>query len=94
VRLGENMNTTTLLEQGIGACAPMMKPEWLRIPDAIRVSGIGRSTLYQLISSGSIKSVLIRKRGCQRGIRLISADSLRAYIQSFATEGGSNEQAA
>jgi hypothetical protein len=87
------MNTTTPLEQGIGACAPM-KPEWLRIPDAIRVSGIGRSTLYELISSGAIKSVLIRKRGCQRGIRLISADSLRTYIQSFATERGSNEQAA
>jgi len=65
-----------------------MKPEWLRIPDAIRVSGIGRSTLYSLLSSGCIKSALIRKRGCQRGIRLISADSLREYIESFAVEVG------
>jgi hypothetical protein len=63
-----------------------MKPEWLRLPDAIRVSGIGRSTLYQLLGDGSIKSVVLRKRGNQRGIRLISADSLRAYIESFVTE--------
>jgi hypothetical protein len=65
----------------------MMKPEWLRVPDAIRVSGIGRSTLYDLISSGSVKSALLRKRGRQRGIRLISYDSLLAHIESFATEG-------
>jgi hypothetical protein len=79
-------STITPIEQSIGACSPM-KPEWLRIPDAIRVCGLGRSTLYGLLSSGSVKSVLIRKRGCQRGIRLISADSLRSYVESFATEG-------
>jgi hypothetical protein len=80
------METTKPLEQSIGACSPV-KPEWLRIHDAIRISGIGRSTLYGIISSGAIKSVLLRKRGCQRGIRLISADSLRAYIESFAQGG-------
>jgi hypothetical protein len=86
------MNTIQRPEQSIGACPPM-KPEWLRIPDATRISGIGRSTLYQLIADGAIKSVALRKRGCQRGIRLISADSLRAYIESFATEGSSDERA-
>ena len=83
------MLTTKPLEQAITGCS-QIKPEWLRLPDAILVSGIGRSTLYQLLSSGAVKSALIRKRGCQRGIRLISADSLRGYIESFATEGGSN----
>src|SRR5262249_59746477 len=73
------MNTLIPLGQSVGACSPI-QPEWLRLPDAIRVSGIGRSTLYQLLNSGAIKSVALRKRGCQRGIRLISADSLRAYI--------------
>jgi len=84
------MKTVAPLEQRIGACSPI-QPEWLRIPDATRVSGVGRSTLYELLGSGSVKSVLLRKRGCQRGIRLINADSLRAYIESFATEGGSND---
>jgi hypothetical protein len=74
------------LEQSIGSCSTM-KPEWLRIPDAIRMSGVGRSTLYNLLNSGHIKSVVLRRRGCQRGIRLIGADSLRAYIESFAVEG-------
>jgi hypothetical protein len=80
-----NMKTIRSLEQSIGACLPI-KPEWLRLPDAIRVSGIGRSSLYALLSSGRLKSAVVRKRGCQRGIRLISADSLRAYIESFAGE--------
>jgi hypothetical protein len=86
----KHMISTKTLEQSIGACS-LMKPEWLRIPDAIRVSGIGRSTLYSLLTSGSIKSALIRKRGCQRGIRLISTDSLRAYIESCVSKGGNCE---
>jgi hypothetical protein len=79
------MTTITPLEQSVGACSPM-KPEWLRIPDAVRLSGLGRSTIYNLLGSGCLKTVVVRKRGCQRGIRLISADSLSAYIQSFVKE--------
>jgi hypothetical protein len=75
------MLTTQPLEQSIGACSPI-KPEWLRLPDATRVSGLGRSTLYNLIGSGCIKSAVVRKRGCQRGIRPLSYDSLLAYIES------------
>jgi Helix-turn-helix domain len=80
------MQTITPLEQSIGACSPI-KPEWLRLPDAIRMSGLGRSTLYNLIGSGSIKSVVLRKRGNARGRRLINSDSLLKYIESFV-EGG------
>jgi hypothetical protein len=58
------METTTPQEQSIGACSPI-KPEWLRIPDAIRVSGLGRSTIYNLIGAGLVKSAVIRRRGCQ-----------------------------
>ena len=58
-----------------------LKPEWIRIPDAIHVSGLSRSTLYELISSGKIKSFSNRARGSQRGIRLISYDSLLDYLE-------------
>ncbi|MEI6872054.1 MAG: helix-turn-helix domain-containing protein [Verrucomicrobiota bacterium] len=58
-----------------------LKPEWLRIPDAIRVSGLSRSTLYVLIGAGKIKSFSNRARGSQRGIRLISYDSLIDYLE-------------
>ena len=63
-----------------------LKPEWLRLGDATRLYGIGRSSLYELIAEGKIKSACLRKRGNTRGIRLLSADSISAYIESIATE--------
>ncbi|MBK1854988.1 helix-turn-helix domain-containing protein [Verrucomicrobiaceae bacterium 5K15] len=61
---------------------PPLKPEWLRIPQATQVFGIGRSKLYELIAEGKIKSVSLRKRGQTSGTRLISYDSLADYIES------------
>ncbi len=63
-------------------CSPQAKPEWLRIPEAVRLFGISRSTLYTLIQDGKIKSASIRHRGALRGIRLISFDSLAAFVES------------
>ncbi len=55
---------------------------WLRIAEAVRTRGIGRSTLYQLIAEQKIKSRLLKaKRDSIRGIRLISADSLDEFIE-------------
>ena len=73
------------------ACNLGLKPEWIRVPEAVRVSGMSRSSLYELIASGKIKSFSNRQRGAIRGIRLISYDSLmgyleRAYQQSERTE--------
>ena len=45
-----------------------------------RLFGISRSSLYLLIAEGAIKSTSLRKRGAVRGIRLISFDSLAAYV--------------
>lgn len=58
-------------------------PEWLRIPEAVRRFGLGRSTIFELIRTRQIKTALIRKRGNTRGIRLISTDSLRAFVEGF-----------
>ena len=60
------------------------KPEWIRIPDAIRTFGISRSSLYELIAAGEIKSTALRKRGAVRGIRIISFDSLAEYCERAA----------
>jgi excisionase family DNA binding protein len=46
------------------------------IPDAVRVSGIGRTTLYKLIGAGEIEARKVGNR------TLIPADSLRAYIDT------------
>ena len=59
------------------------KPVWVRIPEATRLSGLGRSYIYELIASGKIRSrVLKRRRDATRGIRLVSYDSLCAFIES------------
>jgi len=65
-----------------------LKPEWLRIPEAIRVFGLCRSTLYQLITAGKIKSTCLRKRGSERGVRLINYDSLAGYVEQAANAEG------
>lgn len=64
-----------------------LKPEWLRPKDVPPVFGIGRSRIYELIAEGKVKSVSLRQRGQKHGTRLISYDSIAAYLESLA-EGG------
>jgi hypothetical protein len=78
------METNSVMENA-GAIVPV-KPEWLRISDACRVSGLGRSLLYQHLKAGRIKSVCLRQRNKVRGIRLVNTDSLRSFIESFTNE--------
>jgi hypothetical protein len=62
-----------------------LKPEWIRVPDAIHITSLSRSKLYELIAAGAIKSFSNRQRGAQRGVRLISYDSLVGYLdEQFA----------
>ncbi len=69
------------------------KPEWIRLPPPggkCPFTGLSRSSLYELVGhieangfKPPVKSVTLRKRGSSRGIRLISYDSLMAYLASF-----------
>lgn len=71
-----------------------VKPEWLRLPapgQRCRFTGLSRSTLNELTIPGPandgrppVKSVVLRKRGALRGIRLISYDSLMGYLDKLA----------
>lgn len=63
-------------------------PEWLRMDKAASLSGLSRSLLYELIADGSIKTACIRRRNAQRGTRLISSDSLMAFIESCVEKRG------
>ena len=47
------------------------------IPDAAETLGIGRSTLYNLISSGQITAVKIGRR------TLVAQDELERYVRSL-----------
>lgn len=56
-------------------------PVWIRIPQAIRLFGIGRSSLYEAMKRGDIRSRQVKaRRDSQRGIRLLSYDSLVEFI--------------
>ena len=60
------------------------RPEWLRVEDALKLFGISRSKMYELIGSRRIKSFCLRERGKIRGRRLISYDSLHAFMEAEA----------
>ena len=72
----------------------MFKPEWLRLPapgTRCRFTGLSRGTLNELTipcpandHKPPVKSVVIRKRGAVRGIRLVSYDSLMAHLENLA----------
>jgi hypothetical protein len=64
------------------------KPEWIRIPEAVRLFGLSRSTLYELIGKNLIRSYSLCKRGCRRGTRLIFYDSLCEFMDQTEENGG------
>lgn len=67
-------------------CTQEVKPEWIKVSDATRIFGIGRTRLYDLIGRRVIKTALLRERGNLQGARLISYDSLAEYIEGFVEQ--------
>jgi predicted DNA-binding transcriptional regulator AlpA len=63
-----------------------MRPEWLRIPDATKLFGVSRSLLYELMHARRIRSFALRRPGKIKGIRLISYESLREYLEAQANK--------
>ena len=68
-------------------------PQWLRVPQAVQLYGIGKSTLWDLIRRGKIRSSLVsssratKKTGTKHGSRLVNAASLEAFISATASGG-------
>ena len=61
-----------------------LRPEWLRIDAAVKLFGISRSKLYELIADRKVKSFCLRERNKIKGIRLISFDSLSEFLENEA----------
>lgn len=53
-----------------------IEPLAVSVNDAIRISGLGRTSLYEAVGSGTLASLKIGKR------RLILLDSLKAWLLS------------
>lgn len=60
-----------------------IEPEYFRVEEVKPRFGFSRSTLYELIRDGKIKFRVLRKSGNVRGVRLVSAESLRKFIESL-----------
>jgi len=80
--------TTTVPELSRSPYRPALPavPEWARVPQAIAIFSIGRSTLYGLIRSGQIASRVVKSSPHHvSGIRLVNTESLRAFIEAQPT---------
>lgn len=86
LRVSEVATAAENKEEVVG-CDKGIRPEWIRPDDVRPYFGIGRTLLYQLIAEGKVKTASFRKRGQKHATRLISYDSMAAYIESLA-EGG------
>lgn len=51
-----------------------------RIPEAVEATGIGRTTLYELIADGRLESVKVGRS------RLIPADALERFVDELRQE--------
>jgi hypothetical protein len=80
------MNTTTTT-QPISPATAALDPEWIRVPQAAAWCGMSRSTINYLVASGKVKAVTLRVRGTERGLRLISLPSFKAFLDRLATGG-------
>jgi excisionase family DNA binding protein len=64
------------------AIAPTSEPQRLAVSpsEAARLAGIGRTTLYEAIGSGALRSLKMGKR------RLITIDALRDWLAAAERE--------
>jgi hypothetical protein len=60
-----------------------LNPRWLRIPSAVKYSGLSRSRLYELIVQRQIKSICLKShRDALRGVRLVDRESIDMFMES------------
>lgn len=89
-----NTHSCPLTTESIAAVnSTPTRPEFIRLPAPGKrcpYTGLSRSTLNELTIPGPandnrppVKSVVLRKRGALRGIRLINYDSLMAYLHGL-----------
>ena len=57
-----------------GSALLVVEPEAVSIPETCRITGLGRATIYQMISDGTLPSIKIGKR------RLVRTSTARRLI--------------
>jgi hypothetical protein len=73
---------TTDIQQDTYSAPVTLNPRWLRIPSAVKYSGLSRSRLHELIAEGSIKSICLKShRDALRGVRLVDRKSVDLFME-------------
>ena len=55
---------------------------WIRIPQAVQLTGLSRSKLYELLAAKRFKSASLRNPGQKHATRLIERASLLEFIEA------------
>jgi hypothetical protein len=61
-------------------------PRWLRVAAIPKLYGISRSLVYELLAEGVLRTAVLKKKGNNRGVRLICASSLESMLSKLADE--------
>jgi hypothetical protein len=74
---------TTEIQQDTHTCPVKLNPRWLRVPGAVKYSGLSRPRLYELLTEKRIKSICINSyKAAARGVRLIDRESIDLFMES------------
>jgi hypothetical protein len=57
----------------------------------VAIYDIPRYRVFQLIKDKAFRTILIKRPGAKRGLRLIDLDSLEAFLAKFASGGEENQ---
>ncbi len=85
----DDMKTTTLREQTLSASittpSGTVVPCYTRMPapgHCEPITGLRRGVLYELAREGKIKTAVLRRKGANKGVRLLNVQSLLAFLAS------------
>jgi hypothetical protein len=78
---------TTEIQQDTHSGPVTLNPRWLRIPAAVKYSGLSRSRLYELLSERKIRSICVKShKGAERGVRLLHRESIDTFMLALQSE--------
>jgi len=62
-------------------------PVWIRLPEAVRLTGLSRSKVYEILAAGLVRNASLRNPDQRHATRLIDRADLLAFIERHATGG-------
>ena len=75
---------TTEIQQDTHTGPVTLNPRWLRIPSAVKYSGLSRSRLYELLTEDRIRSICLKSHSrALRGVRLVDRESIDLFMESL-----------